>query len=154
MKHDWNTLDDYLSVHHRILHFYGKYMETPKAAYQVTQLTPRFYTLECAGIIFRTYLSNRVRVDIYKEILVDDSNPRRRRARTIGYSYNANTPQGANLIRYDSPDPLSTLGTNSPHHHSYHHKHDESVSPSRIIRIEDDEYPHVGEFFDEILSRF
>ena len=154
MKHDWNSLEDYLSVHDRILRFYVKHMETPRVAYKVVQVTPRFYTLECAGIIFHTYQSNRIRVDIYKEVLVDDTQPRRKRARTIGYNYNANTPQGANLIRYESPDPPAEIGPKSPYHHRFHHKHDDTVNPPLITRIGDDEYPHIGEFFDEVLARF
>lgn len=129
-------------------------MEIPRPAYQVSQITSRFYTLECVGILFQTYQANRVRIDIYKEVLIDDSMPRRKRARTVGYSYNANTPHGQNLIRYDSPDPPHVHGPQTPYHHMFHHKHDYTVHPPKVTRVDDDQYPHVGEFIEEVLMSF
>jgi hypothetical protein len=114
--------------------------------YTVSRLTDRFYQLQCENILMTTYQGTQVRIDIRKDVLIDDQHGRLR-AKTFAYSYNANlpNPDGRNLIRYDSPHD---------DHSQFHHKHEFTNSPPQVIRIGDDEYPHVGEFIKEVLERF
>lgn len=146
MKHDWNSLENYLSIHDKILRIYAKFMLQPKHYALITR-TDFFYILECKDIRLRTYKGNTVRVDIYKEIEVDPSNKSKQRARTSGYSYGANRPHpnGAPLIRYCSPHF---------DHNKYHHKHDYTKTPPTIVEVSQDEWPHVGEFFNEVLQNY
>lgn len=145
MKHGWNSWDGYLAVHEKVLRFYAKFMATPKM-YTVTKVTDRFYTLSCEDIQFTTYNSTRLRVDLRKDVLIEERHGRLM-AKTFGYSYNANrpNPDGRNVIRYDSPHS---------DHNQYHHRHDYTVDPPVITKIGDDEYPHVGEFLNEVLVTF
>lgn len=91
LKHDWASIQTYLNAHERVLRTYVKYMEHSKGYIQ-TLVTANYLLLECKGIIFNTYSGNKVRVDITKDVEIDDSVPRRTRALTVGYSYNANMP--------------------------------------------------------------
>lgn len=150
-KHDWASLQTYLNAHERVLNTYARYMDRPRQ-YDQTMVTPNYLLLECTGIQFTTYNGNRVRVDITKDVEIDDTNPKRPMVRTVGYSYNANRPGQGNLIRYDSPDPPAQLGPGSPPHHFFHHKHDWTSGQEQIIRIGDDDWPHVDEFFHEVLT--
>lgn len=152
-KHDSASLQRYLNAHERVLNTYSRYMDHPKV-YRQNFLTPNYLLLECVGIIFTTYNGNKVRADITKDVEIDDSIPGRPRAMTFGYSYNANRPGIGNLIRYDSPDLPAQLGPGSPTHHYFHHKHVWVSGKEQIIRVGDDDWPHVDEFFHEILSTF
>jgi hypothetical protein len=146
MKHGWNSWDNYWDIHEKILRIYSKYMQAPKT-YKLEKHTAQFYELSCEGIMITTFKQTLVRVDIRKEVEIDDSSPNRLRARTIGYSYSVNlpNPDGRNLIRYCSPHI---------DHNKFHHKHDFTKKPPQTIRIGDDEYPHVGEFLNEVLANF
>ena len=152
-KHGWNSLTDYISIHEKTIRFYQKFMETPRVySYQIN--TEFDHELTCTGIIFHTYSGTRVRVDIEKGLEIDPSNPRRLRARTFDYTYSANIPNGPRLIRYCSPhQDWEEEGTAS--HHAHHHKHDFTKNPKGdVTLLRQDEWPHVGEFFEEILGRF
>ncbi len=152
-KHDWNSLQHYLDIHEKTLRQYHRYMETPRN-YRYEQVTPSWHVLSCPMIIFHTYKGTRVRADIHKDIEVDLSNPKRLRARTFRYSYNANIPGKAVLIRYCSPhDDWEEEGSAS--HHAHHHRHDFATNPKGEVKIlGPDNWPHVGEFFEEILNTF
>ncbi len=90
LKHDWASLQTYLNAHERVLNTYSKYMDKPRI-YQQTLITANYLLLECTGIAFTTYAGSKVRVDITKDVEIDDSNPKRLRALTVGYSYNRRT---------------------------------------------------------------
>jgi hypothetical protein len=150
-KHDWASLQTYLNVHERVLNTYAKFMDTPRA-YQQTFVTANYLLLECMGIMFTTYKGTKVRVDITKDVEIDDSNPKRHRAVTVGYSYNANEPRVGNRFRYDSPDSPAQLGPESPPHHYFHHKHVWNNGKEQILPIGDDDWPHIDEFFREVQS--
>lgn len=145
MKHGWNSWDGYLAVHEQVLRFYSRYMETPKT-YVIETVTDQFYILRCENIVFITYSGTKIRVDIRKRVLIAERHGRSM-ARTFGYSYNANrpNPDGRTLIRYDSPHE---------DHNQFHHKHDFTLNPPRIIELGDDNYPHVGDFLKEALESF
>ena len=152
-KHDWNSFTDYLSIHEKTIRFYHKFMEIPKV-YIHKNITDYEYQLDCIGIFLYTYRGTRLRVDIRKVIEVDPSNPRRPKARTFKYTYSANIAGGQRLFRYCSPHRDDEEEGKAPHH-SYHHKHDYTKNPKgEVILIGSDEWPHVGEFFEEVLSRF
>lgn len=152
-KHSWNSLQHYLGIHHKTLRFFEKLMETPrvythKIENEVTQ------TLRAAGIIFLTYRGSRVRVDIKKTLEINLSNPKRPRARTFEYRYAASRPNQSPLIRYCSPHGNWEEEGTAPHHR-YHHKHDYTKNPKGDVTIlGDDDWPHVGEFLEEVLQRF
>ena len=152
-KHGWNTLRNYLEIHDKTLRFYHRYMEEPRG-YVYEQLNERYHTLSCLRIFLHTHKGTRVRIDISKDIEVDPSIPSRPRARTFAYSYNVNIPNGRELMRYCSPHDDAHEEGSAPHH-SYHHRHDFSKNPrGEITLLGKDEWPHVGEFFEEVLSRF
>ncbi len=144
MKHGWNSWEHYLSIHEKTLRFYNPYMTVVKT-YTIFKHTTRYYEIQCQQIPMRTYKGTDVRIDIKKDILVDEVNGRLQ-ARTVAYSYNANlpNPNGQNLIRYCSPHE---------DHNQFHHKHIFMPTP-QVLKIEDDEYPHVGEFLNEVLETF
>lgn len=152
-KHGWNSLADYISIHEKTIRFYQKFMETPRVySYRIN--TEFDHELTGLGIIFHTYHGTRIRVDISKGIEVDPSNIRRPRARTFDYTYSANIAGGQRLFRYCSPHGDHEEEGSAPHH-AFHHKHDFTKGPKGdVILIGDDEWPHVGEFFDEVLSRY
>jgi hypothetical protein len=150
-KHDWNSLQHYLEIHDKTIRFYQQWMETPRF-YTHEILNEYFHALNCIKIFVHTYKGTRVRVDIKKDVEIDPSTPKRLRARTFKYSYSANIPGGLPLIRYCSPhDDFEEEG--SAPHHAYHHRHDFTKNPKgEVIVLGNDEWPHVGEFFEEVLS--
>ena len=152
-KHGWNSLTDYISIHDKTIRFYQKYMETPRVySYQID--TEFDHKLFCLGIILCTYRGTRVRVDIEKGIEVDPSNPKRPRAQTFDYTYSTNIAGGQRLFRYCAPHDDRDEG-GAPPHHAFHHKHDfTKKTKGEVIVLGDDEWPHVGEFFEEVLGRF
>lgn len=128
-------------------------MEEPRI-YRYDENNDFFHQLTCLGIFLHTYRGTRVRIDIAKDIEVNPSNPKRPRARTFSYSYEANYPKGAEIWRYCSPHDKGEAEGKAPHH-KFHHKHDFTKDPKgEVILLGDDEWPHVGEFFEEILRSF
>ncbi|MBI3295878.1 MAG: hypothetical protein HYZ71_14225 [Deltaproteobacteria bacterium] len=151
-KHGWNSLENYLSVHEKTLRFYEKYMETVRT-YDHDTDEDNFYNLTCFGIFFHTYRGTRIRVDLEKDIEIDSINRNRRRARTYTYTYSANYPGQSEIIRYCGPHG-DEREAGAPHH-KRHHKHDYRKDPKgEVILLGDDEWPHVGEFLQEVLSSF
>ena len=153
LKHDWATLQTYLNAHERVLSTYTKFMDAPRT-YTQTRVTTNYLLLECMNIQFTIYNGTKVRADITKDVEIDESNPKRLLALTVGYSFNANAPRKGNLVRYDSPDPRGQLGPGSPPHHYHHHKHLWVSGQEQILRIGDDDWPHVDQFFHEILTNY
>ena len=152
-KHGWNSLTDYMSIHEKTLRFYHRFMETPKV-YTPIQFNECEMRLICEGIIVHTYHGTRVRIDIKKNLEIDPSNPRRPRTRTFRYKYSANIAGGPKLVRYCSPHEDWEEEGAAPHHR-YHHRHDFTKNPNgEVSLLGPDEWPHVGEFFEEVLSRF
>jgi len=151
-KHGWNSLQNYLEVHYKVLRFYSSNLVVPQD-YIYNQHTPYFHSLQAIGLQFRTYKRSLVRIDIRKFIEVSpDHTSGQPWARTFSYSFNANIPRIGNLIRYDSPH--DDTDSTPIDHHRFHHKHDFTKTPPEVIRIPDDKWPHVGEFFHEVLSSF
>jgi len=148
-KHDWASYQKYINAHERVLRTYSKFMDQPKL-YQKELPSDRWLILECEGIQFNTHNGNKVRVDIHKDAVIDPSIPNRPRARTFTYRFNCSNQMDA-LLRYDGPD--LEIGPRTPSHHSFHHKHDFTSGREVITRSEDDEWPHVHEFFNEVLMR-
>lgn len=150
-KHDWNTLENYLNVHERVLHRYSGNMLTVKT-YSIRKITDYFRVLRAENINFRTFNGNEIRVDIRKNVEVDPSNKKRPRARTYDYTYSASIPNGEKLIRYCSPHEDVKPG--APDHHQFHHKHIFKDGKEKIQKIADDEWPHVNEFLQEVLDSY
>lgn len=153
MKHDWNSLENYLNVHSKTLRDYAKRMEDGVIRQcSPTWWTPIYLELSCQKIFFITDKGNRVRVDIRKEAEIDDTYARPR-ARTIYYEYSCNEPGKDTLIRYCGPDPDYDPKKHPPHH-DRHHRHDFTSGKEIITPIESDAWPHVSDFFDEVLKSF
>lgn len=149
-KHDWAPLQHFLDIHYKILRFYHRYMEIPRS-YELDWKNPNYLIMRCERIYLTTHKGTRVRVDIVKEILVDDKIPNRQKALTYDYTYSASIPGGENIFRYCSPHH-DRDNPNSPDHHKFHHKHDFGSGKENVIEIAVDEHPHVGEFFEEVLA--
>lgn len=148
-KHDWNTLENYLTVHDRVLRQYSRYMIAVKA-YTQKKLTDYFLVLRVENIVFQTFQENLVRVDIRKNVEIDPSNEKRPRARTYDYTYSASVPGGEKLFRYCSPH--EDVKPNAPDHHKFHHKHVFKGGKEVILKIGEDRWPHVNEFIQEVLE--
>lgn len=152
MRHGWRPLQKYLEVHDRVLRFHHKQMDIPKI-YGREWVTPYHLELTCVGIILTTFNGHSVRVDLRMITEIDRSVPSLPKARTFHYSFNANRPRGTPLIRYCSPHDEDHLERASPHH-SHHHKHDFTSGREKITLLDAEIRPHVGEFLNEVLSRF
>lgn len=150
-KHGWNSFENYIGVHEKTLRFYEKYMESVRT-YSHSNDTEFDYKLRCEGIFFHTYHGTRIRVDLAKDLEIDPTNPKRRRARVERYTYSANLPGRGPLIRYCSPHDRWELEGSAPHHR-FHHKHD-FTSGQEVITKTGDNWPHVGEFLEEVLKSF
>ena len=146
MKHGWNSWENYWNIHEKVLRFYSIFMQAPKS-YTLIRQTEQYYEIKCTGILFQTYSQNLVRVDIRKNITIDDKVKSKLRAQTESYTYSANrpNPDGRNLIRYCSPHD---------DHNNFHHKHDFTTNPPQVIALGSDAWPHVGEFLHEVLLTF
>ncbi len=156
MKHGWNSLTHYLSIHEKVLRTFWIYMITPCTYGPPTQVTSEWLRLACRNIQLRTLSGAIAHVKIEKDIEIDSSHPRRPQARTWGYSYQAYRPDGSQLIRYCSPDvDASMIGAyRGTAHHGYHHIHDFTSGSEVVQQVQNDEWPHVGEFLTEIRQRF
>jgi hypothetical protein len=90
-----------------------------------------------------------------KSILIDvkkivEINPTSRRltAKTYEYHYHARFKEnGLGIIRYCSPHS---------NHNKFHHKHiyDSFGKIKQTIRVAQDSWPHVSEFFDEVINGY
>lgn len=156
-RHDWNTRENYFDIHYRVLRFAEKHMVAPvRYIHQV--YTDRHEAILAPKIVFLTWgRRTTVHVSIKKDILIRRRPGFKPEARTYSYRYHANLPDGRELIRYCSPDdPNSVL--NPKDHHTFHHKHvfDSNGVQIKVINIEGngDEWPHVSDFLNEVLSSF
>jgi len=150
IRHDWNTWDNYFNVHEKVLKNYSANFVNPQIKYKDDRITDNYYTLVLDRAEVRTQKGNTVFVKIEKDVEVQQG-ARKKIARTYGYSYHCWQKNGdgtdQNLIRYCSPHP---------DHNKFHHKHEylATSAQSKLIRIDDDEWPHVNEFLDEVIKRF
>lgn len=146
MKHDWVSLDKYLSSHERVL---TNYSWAVPPHYVATSATSTALELNIERATLITQKSNEIFVKIYKLVEIDDTTARKK-AKTEDYTYHAWEPRnGLNLIRYCSPDEH---GSN---HHKFHHKHTYDISGSDTVKqIGPDDWPHVNEFLDEVSKTF
>src|SRR5690606_6861230 len=101
-KHDWNSWNNYLSVHEKTLNKYlnSRYISGPRQ-YTVEKITDQYYELSIHGLILRSDSGAQIQIKIEKTVELDIEYARPR-VRTFGYSYHALTPKpnAQNLLRY------------------------------------------------------
>ena len=152
MRHGWRPLQRYIEVHERVLRIHSMHMDPPKV-YREEWINPNYHYLSCEQINFTTFYGNKIRVDIRIDVDVDDSVPNRKKAKTFVYTFSAYQPGGNPLIRYCSPHDEDHLERTAPHHRD-HHKHDFTSGKEQITIIDAELRPHVGEFLNEVLTKF
>mgnify|MGYP006379102709 CR=1 FL=1 len=137
MKHNWNNLDNYLSVHANIMHKYF-------------QIYPQFERISHNRIMLRynalnltTIKNTNIEIYVLKTAAINQVN-NMEIARTIEYRYHAKFQNGGNILRYCSPHD----------HRPYHHKHIYSQNVKTTVTIPDDTWPHFSEFLDEIINTY
>ncbi len=144
-KHGWNTFDNYLRVHEKVLRTYSGHIFTQDPQYTISQITENYYEMKISRLDIQTEKGTRLLVKIEKDILIKQG-ARRKQAKTSGYSYHAvDKSTDRNLIRYCSPHF---------DHNNFHHKHDYRKNPPLLIKIREEDVPHVSEFFDELIDNF
>lgn len=146
-KHDWNSKENYYTVHYRTLKKYEWRFMSP-ITYRHTVYIDQYEKLEINSALFKTDSGRYVEIKIEKDIEIDIEWARRR-ARTFSYSYQAKmpSPDGRVLVRYDSPHES---------HRPFHHKHifDELGNAIKVVTIDSDSWPHVSEFLDEVAEKY
>jgi hypothetical protein len=151
VKHGPNTPYNYFSIHEDTLLRYTTDYSPEERFYELdyNEAGTRV-KLHCRNIILTTHAGNQVRCDIVK---VAEKNNNTQKIKTIKYSYSVSRfkEKSSELFRYCSSDE-DKLIYDPNNHHTYHHKHDFLSGNEIIVKIEDDEYPHVSEFFDEVLN--
>jgi hypothetical protein len=144
-KHDWNSWEKYLAIHDRVLTQYIRsYSGTGPERYSVRKITDQHYELSLKNLILQNSENKSIEFKIEKTVEIDITFARPR-ARIFAYSYHALTPKpnARNLIRYCSPHD----------HRPTHHKHIYQLDGSyNVIEVSRTGFPHVSEFFDEVLS--
>ncbi len=143
-KHDWNTWENYLRVHENVLKKYKDNFPSHMPKYAVEMITDQYYILKLEKLELITIKGTSVQVSIEKDVEIQEGG-RKPVAKTVGYSYKAWIKGGKNLIRYCSPHDT---------HNQFHHKHDFTQDPPTVIRLNNDEYPHVSEFLSELINKF
>ena len=143
-KHDWNTWENYLRVHENVLKKYQANFPNHTPKYAVVRVTDQYYIMKIEKLELVTNKGTSVQVNIEKDVEVQPG-VRKPVARTVGYSYQAWIKVGNSLIRYCSPHES---------HNQFHHKHDLTQTPAALIRIGNDDWPHVNEFFDELINNY
>lgn len=148
MKHNWNSIKNYLDRHESFLFDYTSQHADKIYTYSYTVLPDRLI-LTCIGIMFTTFTGKTIRCDITKVAIKDDQNSR---MKTLKYSYNANIPGISNstIFRFCSPDENKDFDPSN--HHTYHHFHDFRSGKEIITEIPETDWPHVSEFFDMVLK--
>mgnify|MGYP003673959771 CR=1 FL=1 len=144
-KHDWNTWENYLRVHERVLKDFASSILSSNPTYQLRQITENYYTLELNRLELLTIKGNSVFVKIEKDIHVKDG-AKKKIAKLFNYSYHAwlkDPPR--NLIRYCGPHL---------DHNKFHHRHDYTKSPMITTQVNKDNFPHVSDFLQEIIDTF
>ena len=146
-KHDWNSWENYLSVHEKTLNKYikARYVSGP-LQYTVAKLTDQHIELSIKGLILKSDLGSNLQIKIEKtvELNIEYVRPQ---ARTFAYSYHALTPKpnARNLLRYCSPHE------HRPHHHKHVYHSDGTYD---VLDVPERTWPHVNEFLDEVLSKY
>lgn len=147
MKHGPNPIKNYLDIHENFLRDYTeKYSDEPRHYKETYSHDGILVSLLCTHIQFRTHSGIWLRCDISKTAKKDVSG----KVKTVKYSYAVSFKNGC-IFRYDSPDPDKTE-FDSENHHTYHHKHDYRSGDEEITEISNEAWPHVSEFFDEVLE--
>jgi len=145
LKHDWNTFENYIRVHEKVLRDYSNYFFTQNPTYKEERVTDNYYTLELDRLGLITNKGTRVYIKVEKDIHVK-AGARKPIAKLYEYSYHAwDSVSKRNLLRYCSPHE---------DHNRFHHRHDYSENPMITTQVADDEWPHVSEFFDELINSF
>lgn len=67
MKHGWNTWDNYLNVHEKVLKKYQGNFATSNPRYKIEYITENFYTLEIPRLDIITNQGNNISVKIYND---------------------------------------------------------------------------------------
>lgn len=143
-KHDWNTWENYLRVHESVLKKYQHHFVSQNPKYSISELTDQYYQLKLDKLELKTLKGTVITINIEKDVEVQPGGTKIV-ARTVGYTYQAWIKGGNNLIRYCSPHET---------HNKYHHKHEYLKDPINPVPVGDDEWPHVNEFFDELIDNF
>jgi hypothetical protein len=148
VKHGSNSIKNYLEIHATFLGDYtDRYSDEPRIYEDSYSEDGIFIYLLCTQIKFKTYGGVWLRCDISKTAKKDTLSGK---IKTVRYSYTVSSNKSC-IFRYDSPDPDKTE-FDSENHHTYHHKHDYRTGEELITKIPDDTWPHVNEFFDEVLA--
>lgn len=143
-KHGWNTWENYFRIHEKVLKTYQAHFPNHIPKYAVQIITEHYYVMRIEKLELITTKGTSIQINIEKEVEVQPGG-RKPVARTEGYSYQAWIKGGNNLVRYCSPHK---------NHNQFHHKHDFTKNPAAIIQMEIDTWPHVSEFFDELINNF
>jgi len=143
-KHGWNTWENYLRVHESVLKRYQSHFVTPSPKYSVIRFTDQYYQIRIDKLELISAKGTYISINIEKDIEVQAGGSKDV-ARTVGYSYQSWLKGGGNLIRYCSPHES---------HNKFHHKHDYMKDPINPIPVVNDEWPHVNEFFDELIDNY
>jgi hypothetical protein len=146
-KHNWNNKVDFYQVHFRVLKKY-QWRFLNLVNYKHSIITDQHEELEIKNGLIRTVSNSIVEIKIFKIIEVDKKFDREK-ARTFAYSYQAKlpSPDGRILIRYDSPHE---------DHNQFHHKHifNKNGLELDVVELGSDEWPHVSEFLEEVITNF
>ena len=145
LRHDWNSLENYYQVHYRVLKHYSWRFTSTNVKYTHRQLTDQWEQLEILSLMFKADRGQIVELKIEKDIEVDRSY-QKPRAKTFAYSYQAKRVAPDNRIYF-------RFCSSHEDHNCFHHKHVFNINGTeQVIKIDDDKWPHVNEFFDEVAT--
>ena len=143
-KHGWNTWENYIRVHEKVLKQYQASLVNQNTLYDVKKITDQYYFMKIEKLELITNKGTTVQINIEKDVEVQPGG-RKAISRTAGYSYQSWIKGGSSLIRYCSPHET---------HNKFHHKHDFTKNPATLVAVGNDAWPHVSEFFDELIISF
>ncbi|MBL7666056.1 MAG: hypothetical protein JNM93_13050 [Bacteriovoracaceae bacterium] len=146
-KHGANHLSNYLDIHRKVLAVYQEGQETPRF-YEEKFITQEYLQLTVDNVKIQTKRGNWIKIKIHKDIEVERIG-KKPVAKVHGYTYHAryaDEKMGGNILRYCSEHQ----------HRPYHHKHiyKKDGKDFETIEIANDEFPHVNEFFDELIENY
>jgi hypothetical protein len=156
-KHGWNSRENYFDIHFKVLRFFEPYM-TPPVQYKHEVVTDAYEIREATKIVFTTWTRNTVvHASLRKDIMIRRTPGTKPEAKAYSYRYHANLPDGRALLRYCSPDDPN-LKVDPKNHHTFHHKHifDHLGTEVKVVDVQNrsEEWPHVSDFLNELLSTF
>lgn len=143
-KHDWNTWENYLRVHESVLRKFSSHVMTVAPKYTVIKFTENFYQLSLNKLELKSFKGTVIQVNIDKDVEVQEG-ARKKIARTYAYSYQSWIKGGHSLLRYCSPHET---------HNQFHHKHIYHLRGDVLEIINDDSWPHVSEFLEELIHHY